>query len=169
MSRFTVLASTCLCLLVAAGCGPSISVEHDWDTRADFTDFKRFKLMESNAVGDQLIQRRIDDSIRLNLTEFGLVEDQENPDFLIATHANVQDRVDVQTWGYGMSSRHWHGTQNVSVSNYQVGTLVIDFVDARTNELAWRGWGSKTLSSSSRDPETIQEAVDRILNQFPPQ
>ena len=49
--------------------------------------------------------------------------------------------------------------------------MVLDVVDARTNELIWRGWATDELDDDPT-PEAVQkyvrEAVEKILEEFPP-
>ncbi len=49
--------------------------------------------------------------------------------------------------------------------------MVLDVVDARTNELTWRGWATDELDDDPT-PEAVQKyvkaAVDKILEKFPP-
>ena len=149
----------------------TLSVQHDWDEQADFTKFVNYKVLPPQGSGDQLVERRIMDSVRVHLNERNFVENDMNPDFLIAIHGDVKDRIDVHTYNYGYPYAgypYWHGGRDVSVTQYQEGTLVIDFVDAADNELVWRGWGTKVLDASTREAHVIQEVVDKILAQFPP-
>jgi hypothetical protein len=57
------------------------------------------------------------------------------------------------------------------IRQYEEGTLVIDFVDAASRKLVWRGTGSGALESEPTPEETtrgIDRAVAKILEQFPP-
>jgi hypothetical protein len=59
----------------------------------------------------------------------------------------------------------------VDVSQYDEGTLVIDFVDMAKQELVWRGIGTGAVSESPSVEErtaNINNAVMQILEQFPP-
>lgn len=50
-------------------------------------------------------------------------------------------------------------------------TLMLDFIDGRTNRLAWRGWAERVLDGVVDDQHVMEEAVDnaveRILAQLP--
>ncbi|MBX9852032.1 MAG: DUF4136 domain-containing protein [Cytophagaceae bacterium] len=48
---------------------------------------------------------------------------------------------------------------NFQQINYKEGTLIIDFIDTKTNELVWRGWNTETLT----DPNSFQTALPREL------
>ena len=177
MTRRILVVCIVLLAIALAGCS-TLKVQHDWDEQADFTKFKTFKLLDRSDAGNQLVENRIRDAVRIHLSERGFVEDTTSPDFEIAIHGNVKDRVDVQTYNYGYpyyggyggygGYGYWHGGQDVSVSHYQEGTLIIDFVDSEDHELFWRGWGTKTLDASTRDTDVIQGIVDKILDQYPP-
>jgi hypothetical protein len=145
-----------------------MSVNHDWDETAEFDRFRSFHVLEHQAVPDPLVARRITDAVRIHLTERNFTEDNDDPDFLVAVHTDVQDRVDVHSWGYSASSSSWHGSRDIRVTHYQQGTLLIDFVAADDKELFWRGWGSRQVTSSTREASVIQDAVDKILKQYPP-
>jgi hypothetical protein len=57
------------------------------------------------------------------------------------------------------------------VDQYEVGTLIIDFIDSASRQLVWRGTGSRRLARSSNTAQMTQranEAVDEILDPFPP-
>ena len=57
------------------------------------------------------------------------------------------------------------------VTQYDEGTLVIDFIDIAENKLVWRGVGTGALSESpsvEERTENINNAVAQILEQFPP-
>jgi len=77
--------------------------------------------------------------------------------------------------GFGIGSFGSHGGIGISsgsgVSEYDKGTLVIDFIDASNSDLIWRRTGARRVSQHS-DPEkrtkNINETVDKILAQFPP-
>ena len=58
-----------------------------------------------------------------------------------------------------------------SVREYLEGTLILDIVDAKKNELIWRGWASKALAHNPKPEKVgkyVSEAVEKILEGFPP-
>ena len=59
----------------------------------------------------------------------------------------------------------------MQVTTYEEGTLLLDVVDGRTNELVWRGAAS-TRINPDRTPqertELIRTAVQKMLKDFPP-
>ena len=71
--------------------------------------------------------------------------------------------------GYGYGGYGGHG--GYYVREYVQGTLVLDIVDADTNEVIWRGWAIDSLDLNP-EPEKVQmyvdQAVEKILERFPP-
>jgi hypothetical protein len=98
------------------------------------------------------------------------LEMSTTPDLLVHYHASVTRRLDVdhidQERGYCYSSGC--GAQ---ISEYDAGTIVLDVVDARTNQVIWRGWAQDALSNMLDDRETLARAVEtavtRMMAQFP--
>lgn len=92
------------------------------------------------------------------------------PDLLIHYHANIDTRIDVnrteREYGHCRESdcHAW-------VVEYEAGTIVLDVIDARTNQLIWRGWAQDSLGDAlvNRDKmaKEVQEAVSRIMARFP--
>ena len=68
-------------------------------------------------------------------------------------------------FGYGP----YYGSSRVR--EYTLARLVLDVLDARTDELIWRGWATKSLDDNPT-PEAVQKyvtaAVEKILERFPP-
>ena len=59
----------------------------------------------------------------------------------------------------------------VRVLENEVGTVVLDVVDARTNRLIWRGWAQNSIEGLLDHPQRFQkrinEAVTRMFARFP--
>ena len=61
--------------------------------------------------------------------------------------------------------------RNAVVSEYQVGTLILDVVRAADRQLIWRGTASDEVypdNSTEARERRVREAVQKILEQFPP-
>jgi len=181
--RITVIFIIVSVMLLALGCS-SISVKHDYDSEANFVALKKFAWMQGPTTamtdaraamqGNTLLDQRIKNAVNGQLVGKGLSQDSNNPDFLIAYHVGIQDKIDVTNWGYRYAGRGryygWAGG-GVDVHQYQEGTLIIDFVDAKSKQLIWRGTGQKALDPNPT-PEKIEknigEAVAKMLEKFPP-
>lgn len=90
----------------------------------------------------------------------------QTPDFLIAYHTVLQNKLEVSDWGYGGP---WvMGPGPVTVSEYTEGTIVVDFIDPRTNQAFWRGTAESIVKDPSNpDVRKVAKAVDKLMAKYP--
>jgi len=165
------------------GCGTSISTNYDYDVNANFETYRTYDWIplpetppgsaRTAVQRNDLLDKRIRNAVDNSLKEKGLSLDKTAPDFLVVYHVGVQDKVQVTDWGYRYSDYYWgYGGREIDVYNYQEGTLILDFVDAQTKQLIWRGAGSTAVDDSGRSPEKsdqiINKVVGKIMSQYPP-
>jgi hypothetical protein len=87
------------------------------------------------------------------------------PGLILHYHASVGQRVDVNA----VDRRSGYASEGDS-SVYDGGSLTIDFVDARTNRLVWRGWSDGSLEGleDQRIMERhVDDAIARIMEKLP--
>ena len=157
----------------------SVSVKYDYDPAIDFSKFKIFSWKEVEIPNDALaknplLAKRVKESVIKELEAKGYTySESEDVDFAVVAHAGTKDRMQITDWGsYGWYSPWWgpYGGR-VDVSQYTEGTLVIDIVDMREKEMAWRGLATGTVDESSnpeRSQVRINQTVSKILANFPP-
>jgi len=166
-------------ILLAAGCS-SVSVSHDFDSQTDFSNLRTYRWLaapESTSDNVQkelqtnsLIESRVKSAVNRQLAAKGIRETTQDPDFLIAFHTGVQDKTDIQSWGYGYGYWGMRGG-GVSTIHYQEGTLILDFIDPKSKNLIWRGVGKKVVSQRTtpeKSEKEINQAVEKILKKYPP-
>jgi hypothetical protein len=166
---------------LAMGCS-SISTNYDYDPSADFESYTTYAWIKqpTNVSGnarqaqsqDPLVGKRIMNSVDVVLAQKGL-RMADSYELLVVYHTGIQDKVQVTDWGYGYGPyRGWYGGGGTDVYQYQQGTLIIDFVDATTKQLVWRGTAQGVLSEGKSDPETQQKKIDnvvgKLLQNYPP-
>lgn len=103
------------------------------------------------------------EALRSSLAQKGLVEAPAGaaPDFLVAYHVKTRQQMDAATLGYG-----WYGPADVYT--YTEGTLIVDFVDPRTNAAFWRGTASDVVNHpEAPDVARLDKAVAKLINQYP--
>jgi hypothetical protein len=169
-------------MTMIAGCGTSISVNYDYDVNANFEEYRTYDWvpLPEAAPGsakraqqsNDLLDKRIKSNVDAVLSERGLSVNSSSPDMLVVYHVGVQDKVQVTDWGYRYSDYYWGwGGRDIDVYNYEEGTLIIDFIDAQTKELVWRGAGSVALDSSTspeKSDELVRKVVGKIMSRYPP-
>lgn len=184
LSNFALAAFACWLL---AACSP-IKVRHDYDQDVNFTEYQTYKWVEQDtqAEGDaksakmrnDLLDKRIRSAVDKQLEGKGLKLVAEQPDLLVTYFTGVDEKIRVMDRGYRYGayygsgySYYGLGTPAVDVYQYKVGNLIIDLIDSKTNKLVWRGSAEavvdETASSRERE-ERIQEAVSKILSDYPP-
>lgn len=175
-------AKVCILLcavLVAAGCS-SVSVKRDFDTKYDFAALHTYNWMgapespsgsvQRELSQNSLIEGRVKRAVNEQLAAKGYKETTQNPDFLVAFHTGVQDKTDVESWGYGWGYWGMLGG-GVSTIHYQQGTLILDFIDPKTKNLIWRGVAEGVVparTSPEKSEKKINEVVQQMLKKFPP-
>jgi uncharacterized protein DUF4136 len=88
------------------------------------------------------------------------------PDLYVHYHSRITQELDVRT-----VDREYAACQNCGASVYDAGTILIDFVDGRSEKLAWRGWVETSMQGAIDNQrwmeEQIDQAVTRILERLP--
>jgi len=168
-----------LCTVVTGYAG-SLPVTSDYDTAANFDAMQTFDWMPAtgNAAGDELLVKRIRNSVDTQLQAKGRKMSAENPDFLIGMELSGKTITGGST-GVGVSvgipvgrmGRVSVGGGKSKTSEKKEGTLVIDFVDAKTKSLVWRATVTDAVNPNAT-PEQKQQKIDSViaemLTQFPP-
>ena len=167
-----------LSVSVIFGCS-SISVSSDYDKSTDFNELKTFawtpKMIEGIAESrgvSSLVQTRIQDAIATELAAKGYVEIVDGfSDFYVTYHVRAREKTEIQRMPGPMIGPGW-GRGYAEVYQYEEGTLIIDLIHAKAQHLIWRGIGKGVVdwhASPERRTELIDEAVKKVLAQFPPQ
>lgn len=166
--------------LALAACS-SVTVNQDWDPSASFDGLRTWAWQSSTPdvtgnprLDDPLVHGRIQSAIEKSLATKGLSKTTAKPDLLVAYHIALEQKLDAHTiyTGYG-PYRGWYGVGGAQtvVDTYDVGTLLIDFIRPETNNVIWRGSGQSRIQELKTPEERearVQDAVDRILEQYPP-
>jgi len=144
---------------------------------------------------DGLLDKRIRRAVNNALAHQGYTEQPDGtPDFYVVYRVGLEDVYYDSgysygfgyPYGYGYGYRsgfrrsffgyggygypyggYGYGSQG-AVTTYTEGTLVIDIIDAGTNELVWRGAAVSALGDATYDAKDINKAVEKILEEFPP-
>ena len=170
--KTTLLFLTLYLTMLVLSCSP-VTVSHDYDPQTNFNKLKTFTWMRipRKANVNQLMVKRIKDAVTRELVAKGLSENSRNPDFLIAMHGATKEKLDIQDWGYSSPRAAYWGQRDITVQQYTEGTLILDFVDAKSKEMIWRGVASGAVdpgASPEKRTKRINEGVAKLLAKFPP-
>jgi len=158
----------------------TVSVTTDYDHSASFAQYRSYTLIPSTEEIplSPSSEAALRDTLRANLLKHGIREIAENADLHVIRHALTQQKLAVYQstdWGYGgVPYRYgrygmWAGAplNYTDVSQYTEGTLILDFVDAKTQKLVFRGVATGTVSDPETNAKHIREAVEKIVQDFP--
>ncbi len=159
-------------VLLAAGCN-TIKAYSDFDPSVDFSRYATFDFIGRPRGLDAFMQQRARAAVLNRLTARGLHRTDTNPDLLVAIVARTRVHRQINTvnwgWGYGWGWYGGIGGATSYVSDVPVGSLVIDLVDARTNQLVWRGLARVGLSADPRrNARILEDAIALIFDRYPP-
>jgi len=164
-------------LLFALSCGPSISVYHDYDSEKNISHYetynwKVYSEIESNRnpiYYNELNDKRIKTAVNRAMQKKGYRQVDFGPDIAIHYHIVVEDKtvfmMDPGGHQYGL---YWMKDE-MNQYQYQQGTLIIDLMDSRTNDLVWRGWAVAVLEDlrPEKVEEMLNKTIDRIFEPLP--
>jgi len=165
-------------------CSTIYDVKYDYDQQTNFSDFKTFDWMQvpEKAGIDSLVVQRVKNAVNAELKAKGLMMTPINPDFLIAEHLGKRGQVQVIDWGYDYGRGGYGGHRGgyrggyrepggVSTYEYEEGSLILDFVDAKSKKLIWRGAAKaqvQNVDTPEKSEKLINKAVKEILKEYPP-
>ena len=180
--RLPRLSTIPILLLLTACASP---VRYDYDVSQDFSRYKTFDLYAPGRHGrnqgpsEPLMDQRIRAAVASNLQSKGFTrEEVADPDFLVACYPIYRTRHYRTTTRVGMGRGGWHrpwgyrvGASFSQTHSYREGSLIIEIVDTRTNQLVWQGSDEGVLTGLN-DPErandAVASAVKDTLAKFPP-
>lgn len=155
----------------------SVKTVSDYDRSVNFNNYKTFAFTQESKQlpTNDLIKNRVFNAIAQNLKSKGLTE-SDNPDMLIDLGLKTKEKKDYQSTSYDLSGyygRRWRigtniGTTNTREINYTEGTLVINMVDAKKDQLLWMGSGTGVISDKAIQEENLTASINKILAGFPP-
>lgn len=113
--------------------------------------------LDSNRFFVERVQQTADAQLRIRGYEKTATG---TPELMLHLHARVQQRLDASEL-----DRTNGRCQKDECQAYvfDEGTLLIDFVDARTNALVWRGWAERSLDGVVDNQAWMNQVVDKAV------
>lgn len=164
-----------LFLFLLMSCSSS-KVIADYDSKIDFNNFKTYHFFEDIGKGlNDFDVKRVLSILNLELQQKGLAQN-DNPDFYINVIANYSEAQNSNSIGIGIGSGNRNGGFGIS-GGIPIGSkklneeFIIEFVNAKTNEIIWEGILNSTIKEK-REPEEkelhFKGVIGKILAQYPP-
>jgi hypothetical protein len=172
-------------------CSCNVSkVNVDADPQANMSQYHTFRFTDNDNTqstsnplyASSILENAIHAQIAMELEKRGIREDVENPDLFMAYHTFTEKKQSSLNnyypmmyggWGWrfypwGLSPYpfgYWNGYNNNN--EYTEGTLIIDAVDAKSNQIVWRGSISDAIDNPDNIHEKAIKAVELIFKKFP--
>lgn len=169
MKAMRVVSLLGLVLGLLVGSAAAQSVQSDFDRTFQFSNLKTFSFAVQRRgatdplAADSLNDGRIRTGLESQLIANGYHMETEKADFVIAYYVKTKNRLSVQDYGYGPP--RWFGGRDIRVNQDTEGTLMVDFIDARTNQVVWRGRAVGTLDLKGVDKK-ISKSTEKLVKQF---
>jgi hypothetical protein len=180
-------------LLLAAiwlsSCNAS-KVNVDADPQVNLSRYHTFRFADNDNAQttsdplytSSLLENAIHAQIAMELEKRGIREDAQSPDLVMAYHTFTEKKQSSVNnyypmmyggWGWrfypwGFSPYpfgYWNGYNNTT--EYTEGTLIIDAIDAKSNQVVWRGSISDAIDTPDNIHQKAIKAVELIFKKFP--
>jgi hypothetical protein len=176
--RIAILTTTLL-----AACATQPDIHSDYDHTANFASYRTYGIMDragqsaGGASYETITAQRIRAAVEREMEARGYTK-SPTPDILVNFYVTVKQVQKVSqvpvapqpTYGYGYRRYNtWPGQHYETwVRNYNEGSLMIDIVDAKTNQLVWEGVGRGRLTQSEIDNigQIASDAVSTVMSQY---
>ncbi|MGQ4583614.1 DUF4136 domain-containing protein [Lysobacter sp. F60174L2] len=161
-------------LLAACSTTPTVSIDHA--SSVDFASYRTYYWAKTPDGAAPLVRQRIVDGIDARLAAKGWTPGQGSGDVALAVHVATSQQQTLDTFYSGTNMGGWGwrggmgmGTASTTVRTYDVGTLIVDMFDTRTQQAIWRGTASDTLPGSPGEINAeVEAALDKMFANFPP-
>jgi hypothetical protein len=170
---------TALCtmfFMVLLGSAFAQKVQTDFDHQANFSQYKTYSWQEIKPA-NSLWDARIKNAVDAQLAAKGWTQVPSGGDVAIVAIKTSKTQRTLQTfydgfgggWGWRRFGGGGFGAATTTEQDYKVGTLVIDFYDAKTKKLIWRGSAQDTLSDKpAQNEKNLDKGVAKMFKAFPP-
>jgi len=160
------------------------SVKSDYQKDFDFRQLHTFAFKTERASNDPLATNtieaeRIKNALTAQLSTNGFAQSVGNPDFIVAFYSRTKQRTQVESspfgfgqgfgWGYGVpfsrSLALGYGP-DIWTTTYTEGCVMADIIDAKTQELVWRGVVQDTVNGIGQTDKQANNAAKDLVKRF---
>jgi len=142
-------------------------VKSDYDRSFNLSNLQSFKFVDQTQrsakdalAGNELATKRIQSAIHKNLVELGLHQQETKADFVITYYAALRNRAQITT-----SGRPLWAAGRIWVDQYAEGTAIVEFRDAKSGDLIWRGLVTDAVDPNKSE-EKINKAIKKLIERF---
>jgi hypothetical protein len=178
-----VLSVLFLVAVVPAAFGAS--VKSDYQKDFDFGQLRTYAFKTQRANDDPLSTNtieaeRIQNALAAQLSANGFTQSADNPDFIVAFYSRTHRQTEVQSiprfgygpgfgWGYGIPFRgrwRWGWGPDIWTTTYTEGCVMADIIDAKTQELVWRGVVQDKVNGIGQSEKEANNAAKDLVKRY---
>ena len=166
MKIFRTLFYSGLLLLFCVAAAPAQNVQTDFDRNFPLASLKTYGFeqqqrgprdpLAASEINDRRIHSALDSQLRAN----GLTE-SSHPDFRIRYFVNTSNGLNIRDNRFGIFNRGG----NVNVNQTTEGTLIVSFIDSKTQQEVWRGYASDTINPKDFEKD-VTRSVTKLIQKF---
>ena len=176
-----------LIALFLTACASTPQIDTLRAPEVDFTDYRTFAFVDplgtDRAGYASLISQQIMFSIKRELEWQGYAfsDDPDQADMLVNAHTHLDEKIRVREvmdpfigssyldYRYGFYTAWPSYATRTEVSQYSVGTLTIDLIDADEQMMIWEGTARNVITEQTRRDAAaaIDDMIARIFEQYP--
>jgi uncharacterized protein DUF4136 len=166
MKTFRTLFYSTLLIMCCAIAAAAQTVQTDFDRTFPLASLKTYGFhQQQRGARDPLAaspinDRRIHSAIDSQLRENGLTESAQ-PDFWIRYFVSTSKGLDIQDNRFGIFNR----AGSINVNPTTEGTLVVIFLDSKTQQEVWRGYASDTINPKDFEKD-VTKSVTKLIQKF---
>ena len=161
------------------------SVKSDYQKDFDFDQLRTFAFKTERAGNDPLATNaiqaeRIQNALAAQLSANGFTQTADNPDFIVAFYSRTRERTRVNStpafgygpgfgWGYGVPFRgrwRWGYGPEIWTTTFTQGCVMADIIDAKTQELVWRGVVQDTVNGIGQSEKQANSAAKDLVKRY---
>jgi hypothetical protein len=118
---------------------------------------------------DTILDQKIKTAVDQDLSQKGYVQNPENADIQVAYSLRTRDQLKMEPSYMGpYGGPMWTDGMGYDTASIQKeGSLVLDFIDANTGKLLWRGVAVTDIKDTGVTQKQVQKFVDKIMEKFP--
>ena len=170
-SRLVHVAALALLAAALSGCA-TLRVNSYLERGADLTRYRTYNWgpPDTWATGDARLDNnpffrdRIRAGVDTEMTSLGFEKTtSEQPDLRLHYHASFTQRIETD----GIDEEYGYCPRgDCQPYVYEAGTILIDFVDTRSNRVVWRGWAEGSVDNLVDNQQWLDERVDAAVKRI---
>ena len=179
----TILYTLALVSLLGffSGCVSPILIDYEQGATDKFLQYNSYVIDSreersayQHVALSPIVDRRITRAINSVLLNKGYRNDATDTDFRVTFSTSKKERsnlLDLRSGPPTFRRNPYFGMgayTNMSIDTYEEGTIVIDIIDARSQQLVWRAAHSERLARKALSDSEIHTIINQILGYFPP-